>query len=203
MPRRKPISNKQRKEQLQHKRAVKRGDAPIESSAPITKSNRRRGPPTQRDSASVQSVKKLQSYFVKLPPQFLENTKFLASTLVLQRPIHPTAVVFPEHWLDLSKGDIASEEPLICPKRPKWRYDMSKEEVEKNEEGLFKKWLAQTDETVNQRYTAEAQQEASPAERDQHDQDAIPKPKMPHAPTSFERNLEVWRQLYVSLARQQ
>lgn len=34
------------------------------------------------------------------------------------------------------------------PRRPKWRYEMSKKEVEMNEEGVFKKWLSGCDEVI-------------------------------------------------------
>ena len=65
---------------------------------------------------------------------------------------------------------------------------MSKKEVEANEEGLFNKWLAQTDAAVEQ-WAASINEPVS------GDSGAVA--QMPSAPTSFERNLEVWRQLYV------
>jgi hypothetical protein len=52
---------------------------------------------------------------------------------------------------------------------------MSKKEVEHNEEGLFKKWLEQMDKNFR------AWQESTQSE----------------SPSYFERNVEVWRQLYV------
>lgn len=35
-------------------------------------------------------------------------------------------------------------------RRPKWRYDQTKKEVEKNEEGMFAKWLAAVDSEVDE-----------------------------------------------------
>ncbi|KAH9937255.1 uncharacterized protein B0H18DRAFT_1091510 [Fomitopsis serialis] len=127
--------------------------------------------PTRLGSASesqpaADASRRLQSSFVKLSADFLNDTRTLASDLALTRPIPPQAAIWPER---------------------SWRYDMSKKEVEANEEGLFRKWLAQTDDAVNHRATAISQPDPDhPA----------PAAKMPSAPTSFERNLEVWRQLW-------
>ena len=65
---------------------------------------------------------------------------------------------------------------------------MSKEEVEKNEEGWFKKWLDQTDQITNEW----VDRDSSPPDSEAGIQDEN---VMPRAPTYFERNLEVWRQL--------
>ncbi|GBE77748.1 hypothetical protein SCP_0106300 [Sparassis crispa] len=78
---------------------------------------------------------------------------------------------------------------------------MSKKEVEMNEEGLFKKWLAQTDDTINQWCNVGQQTQSDdfcegPAEDSGTSAHGPPEPSMPQAPTSFERNLEVWRQLW-------
>lgn len=68
---------------------------------------------------------------------------------------------------------------------------MTKKEVEKNEEGIFKKWLTETDRLVE-----DWQKEGE--DRSEPDPDEPPEPltKMPRAPTYFERNIEVWRQLW-------
>ncbi|KAI1789795.1 P-loop containing nucleoside triphosphate hydrolase protein [Ganoderma leucocontextum] len=201
MQRRKPFSAKQRKEQLQLKRAIKRGDvSPPPPSKPDRHKKGRRGnilPSTTR-TAAADSTRRLESSFVKLPPAFLEKTKVLASTLPLARPIPPELAILPDVDKPLSAAD-----PLACPRRPKWRYDMSKREVEANEEGLFNKWLYQTDATVNawcNPGTHDAPQSSSaPVAHSEganrRDSGAIAD-QMPLAPTSFERNLEVWRQLW-------
>lgn len=199
MPRRKPNSAKQKKELLQQKRAIKRGD--VEPPPPATshtdRKGRRHAPPqladgTHRNTAAVESSRKLQSAFVKLPKPFLEETKRLSASIALQRPIPSDVAV----WRDIDApeahpdGDTKSPQ-LTCPKRPKWRYDMTKKEVEKNEEGLFKKWIDQTDGLVNTWCDP-----AAISAKDKPESEGIE--AMPHAPTSFERNLEVWRQLYVT-----
>ena len=192
-PRKKPFSARQKKEQLQLKRAVKRGD--IEPPPKLDRHGRPQKKPTTQNNASqsqaaaaaADAARRLQSSFVKLTADFLNETRRLASDIPLTRPIPPQAAI----WQEASDGSPSSEGPILtCPKRPRWRYDMSKKEVEANEEGLFKKWLAQTDAAVEQ--WAASINEPVPG-------GLAPVPKMPSAPTSFERNLEVWRQLYVFL----
>lgn len=77
---------------------------------------------------------------------------------------------------------------------------MSKKEVEMNEEGLFKKWLSQTDAALTDWCSVTGPQQDSVqniGQKSEVQQPSVPA-EMPRAPTSFERNLEVWRQLYVS-----
>lgn len=72
---------------------------------------------------------------------------------------------------------------------------MTKNEVEKNEEGLFKKWLDQTDHIIANWFSPKST--TDPLEREELEQQTTSEvEEMPKAPTSFERNLEVWRQLY-------
>lgn len=179
-PRRKPTSIRQKKADQQLKRAIKRGDA-LPPEAKKTGHHHRKprlGPTGQPLGTNVvESARKLQSAFIKLPPKFLEETKDIASNFPLARPIlHQNAI-----FHDFDRCGDPNAEPLSCPKRPKWRFDMSKLEVERNEEGLFKKWIAQTDEALEK-----WQSEINPTE---------PTSTMPRSPSYFERNLEVWRQL--------
>jgi hypothetical protein len=206
MPRRKPISGKQHKAELQLKRAIKRGDLPAPAPDSNKSSRRKRRPVrigptgqplgtsqnTTTSKSTIESAKRLQSAFIKLPPKFLEDTKTLAATLILPRPIPVESAV-----LDEKRSDVSEEQSkaLTCPKRPKWKYDMTKKEVEKNEEGLFKKWLVATDETI-----AEWQRgipSVSDGDQDKTCEIAAEAKAMPRSPSYFERNLEVWRQLYV------
>ncbi|KAI0720002.1 hypothetical protein C8T65DRAFT_23388 [Cerioporus squamosus] len=183
--------------------AVKRGDVPAPPPAkPDRHRKARRGPTGQplgaaTRNAAAESTRRLESAFVRLPPAFLERTKVLASTLPLTRPIPPEAAILS----DVDKPPPAAVSPLdsqlTCPKRPKWRYDMSKKEVEANEEGLFKKWLADTDAALAA--WSNPTDVGQPAIRERSADAANYEPEsesMPHAPTSFERNLEVWRQLW-------
>lgn len=188
-PRRKPASTKQRKAQLQLKRAIKRGD--VEAPPPQSAKSRGKGrrplpgrsatdPSAAATASRVESSRKLQSAFLRLSPSFLALSKQLASTVPLPRPI-------PDDAIHLAESISNAQNALTCPKRPKWRYDMEKKEVEKNEDVIFKKWEKEVAEKVELWRNAdqEANQEGSEGQ-------AIPK-----SPTYYERNLEVWRQLYV------
>lgn len=201
MQRRRASSAKQKKAKLLLKRAVKRGDV-SPPPPPKHKHNFRTKPQadaaanqSQHAVAVTESARRLQSSFVKLPKEFLQDTRRLAASIPLPRPISSDAA----SWRDaVSSPEGASTdeenkwiEQLTCPKRPKWRYDMTKNEVEKNEEQSFKKWLDQTDALIGDWNNTSI----SKLNEDDHDE------KMPSAPTSFERNLEVWRQLYVSIIR--
>ncbi|CAL1695099.1 unnamed protein product [Somion occarium] len=196
MPRKVAFSAKQKKAQLRLKRAVKRGDI-----SPPPKQDRRRktrkGPSNSaHDVDAVESVRRLQSAFVKLPREFLERTKVLAATLPLERPISSEVALLHDPAIAAAHPSIASglepDQLLTCPVRPKWRYDMTKAMVEKNEEVIFTKWLDRTDEAVNKWCNAQEDQ-ATPSTDEQLENK---QPVMPHAPTSFERNIEVWRQLW-------
>ncbi|KAF8832077.1 hypothetical protein HHX47_DHR1000872 [Lentinula edodes] len=187
MPRRQPTSTRQKKEERQLKRAVKRGEV----SPPPPKGRKK---PTNRfrvlhsnapASALVESSRKLQSTFIKSSRQFLENTKALASTIPLPRPIPPTAAILPQSYEQSSEF-----EALTCPRRPKWRYDMSKKEVESNEEGLFKKWLQETDSAL-ERWRLGNKRSDDHLDDTEHERE----PAIVRSSSSFERNLEVWRQL--------
>ena len=108
-------------------------------------------------------------------------------------------------WIKPSTGDVAIELPI--PKRPKWRYKMSKAEVEGNEQACFHQWLSQQDAAVERWCDALNKNSQANDESSQTPQMHILEPSyatgnetsnMPHLPTYFERNLEVWRQLYVT-----
>jgi hypothetical protein len=196
-------SGKQRKAELQHKRAVKRGEVAPPDKQPRKKIFRR--PPKlghtldARQAADDASrvARKLQSQFVKLDHDFLEITKYLAATLPLPRPISSDICLLDIHALCQPGSDLDVSQ-LSVPKRPKWKYTMSKEEVDANEEGYFRKWITQTDALVERWHRQGTQPVASgadPGSTDQHGVDTTSQGKIPRPPTYFERNLEVWRQL--------
>jgi hypothetical protein len=189
MHRRKPASAKQRKAQIQLKRAVKRGDIPPPEPQRTdhvrkTKSAANRG----RNIAVITASRRLQSSFIKLPPHFLEETKLLASTLTLPRPISPEVAIFDEQLGGLR------DKSFTLPKRPKWRYDMTKEDVEKREESFFKEWLSRTDALVEDWMNEGANLELE-TNADATMETSRSALRMPRSPTYFERNLDVWRQL--------
>ncbi len=71
------------------------------------------------------------------------------------------------------------EGKLSCPSRQKFKFGQTKKEVEKNEEGWFKKWLRSTQEVIESWVTGEEEEEGV----------------WPRSTSWFETNLEVWRQL--------
>jgi ribosome biogenesis GTPase A len=196
MPRRKPNSGKQKKEEQKLKRAIKRGDVPAPEKPKNPRHKHRRvqvqggSRLTSQEGAArsaALSSKRLASAFAKLSPEFLAQAKERASNDPLPRPLTPASSLFPQ--LD------NAEASLTCPKRPKWRFDMEKKEVERNEEGLFIKWLAETD-AIIERWRAPPQPPSESADDDNSEDGEKPEPPIEKAPTYFERNLEVWRQLW-------
>lgn len=193
MPRAVAFSHKQKKAQLQEKRAIKRGDKEPPP-PPTTKRRKTKGgrPVAAPHNSAVAAVgpARLQSAFHRLPKPFLDHTASLAAVLPLVRPVPPERAV----WQDTLPSDVSVQ--LACPTRPKWRYDMSKKEVERNEDGVFAKWLAHTDAVVDAWCTPAVPEKTE--EMDEEDPEVPPQEiplEMPRAPTSFERNPEVWRQL--------
>ncbi|OAX43025.1 P-loop containing nucleoside triphosphate hydrolase protein [Rhizopogon vinicolor AM-OR11-026] len=197
-------SGKQRKAELQHKRAVKRGDAPPPDKQPRRKTLRRPPKPghtldaRQAADDASKAARKLQSQFVKLDHHFLETTKYLAATLPLPRPISADACLLDMHALCKPGSDLEIDQ-LSVPKRPKWKYTMSKDEVDANEEGHFRRWITQTDAIV-ERWHRQGNQpvtsDTDPGSIGEHVVDTMSPGEMPRPPTYFERNLEVWRQLW-------
>ena len=177
-----PLSGKQRKAQLKLKRAIKRGDAPPPPEQPKKRKKR-----TPQGTANAGNARKLQSEFVKLDKTFLDDTRALAGSIVLRRPI-PTHVA-----VLVTPSPPGSQLPqLALPKRPRWRYQMSKDELDANEQAYFRTWLAQQDAIVEQWQRALNAPAADLAGDHVGDSETRP---MPHPPTHFERNIEVWRQL--------
>ncbi|GAA5866420.1 hypothetical protein JCM3774_004677 [Rhodotorula dairenensis] len=200
----KPASGKARREQLQQKRATKRAAHPESGpgsgdATPGSNASRSSVPGPgaggaaksrigQRFRTSEQKARddmhagrmKLESRFVRLSQGRADENRLRAANERLHRPVDPSLAVLQEEdlvpprrtaaELFLAGEKDASVDELTCPKRPKWKYSMTKAEVEKNEEGLFRNWLATTDALVARDQTA--------------------------SPTFFERNLNVWRQLW-------
>ncbi|TXT10992.1 hypothetical protein VHUM_01743 [Vanrija humicola] len=173
MGRKKPFSHKQKKAQLQTSRARKRGDDDEDGGGRQSNTRQHRRPLPSR-SAPKGPTLRLESRFISLPPHYLERTRDLAFSTPLERPLPGTAAVFPV--------DVVTRSPptgkLVIPARPKFRYGQTKKEVEKNEEGVYKKWLSGTRATLDEWVLGEEEN------------------GWPVSPSWFETNLEVWRQLW-------
>lgn len=180
MPRRKPLSTKQRKAQLQEKRAIKRGEVPPK---PLQSQSKRRGHASYTpQNEKITAARKLQSAFVRPSPSFLDLSKQLAATVPLQRPLPHENIYLPSDLLN-------APHDLDCPRRPKWRYDMTKKEVEINEERQFGAWLKATKSKFDAWRGVDLQST----------EDHVLSGKI-RSPSYFELNLEVWRQLWAVFA---
>ncbi|KAG1828094.1 P-loop containing nucleoside triphosphate hydrolase protein [Suillus variegatus] len=196
-------SGKQRKAELQLKRAVKRGDVAPPEAQPRRKNFRR--PPKLGHSLDARlladdasrAARKLQSQFVKIDPVFLETTKHLAATLPLTRPISADVCLLGVDHAQFGTDPVNDQ--LNVPRRPKWKYTMSKDDVDANEQGCFRRWITQTDAMVERWHNQNNQPDASGTDLTSAGPsipDTTVQERMPCPPTHFERNLEVWRQLW-------
>ncbi|KAI0274993.1 hypothetical protein BC834DRAFT_850618 [Gloeopeniophorella convolvens] len=136
MHRKKPISGKHHKAQLQARRARKH--------TPTSSTGSNASLPKSSSARVAASARRLQSSFTSLSPALLDHSKLIAANRPLHRPInHEAGRLAPDQEAQM-RGQ------MTCMRRPKWRYEMSKKEVEKNEEGLFAKWLSRTDALVEE-----------------------------------------------------
>lgn len=122
-----------------------------------------------RDTRKEKTLR-MESRFLRLPLDLLQHHRRVSATTILERPIPDELGV-----LNVEELQPKGLEGLTCPKRPKWSYNSTKAMVEKNEEGLFTQWLNETD-AILSKYAQSL-------------------PTTP-APSFFERNLNVWRQLW-------
>ncbi|WWC65102.1 uncharacterized protein I303_107716 [Kwoniella dejecticola CBS 10117] len=181
IPWRKPQSGKHKRQKLLDKRALKRGDLTAEDhAAGLHQLNDKYGRvkvlPSKSGGVDPNSSSiRLKSRFYGLSSDYLDKTRDLSFEYILERPLSPESAIFPLEIL--TERDV--EGRLTCPSRPKFKVGQSKKEVERNEEGHFKKWLAHTNEVMRDYVDS--------AEDDEY---------WPRGPTWFETNLEVWRQLW-------
>lgn len=198
MPRKKPFSAKQRKVQLQEARAIQRGD--LQPNSATSTKNRKPGVKSRFQKSALptfasETTRRLQSRFIQVSPEYLARTRDLASSVPLERPIPSENAVF-----DLDLVERGNE--LTCPTRPKFRYDQTKKELEKNEEGWFAKWLKVTEGVMREYVEGGSGVSGSNGKEregmDREDEDAENRGETVEWPRSgswYETNLEVWRQL--------
>ena len=89
------------------------------------------------------------------------------------------------------------DDRLNCPRRPKWKYGVTKKELEKNEEGNFEKWL-QSIEEVQYEYSGLDEDEEGSSD-DEASKTVLVRAEAVlevRSPSVYERNLQVWRQLW-------
>jgi hypothetical protein len=192
MPRRKPASGKQKKTKLQDSRAIKRGDLePVPApKRPATRPNKTASARHAQPASSNDT--RLHSKFTGLSSAYLSATKLLAYSTPLERPIPASSAIFDPFVIENESSR------LTCPTRPKW-VGKSKKEVERDEEGFFRKWQASTQSVVDDWRSAGPSTVTSDGDGEGDDEAAAGSAakKWPRSPTWYETNLEVWRQLSV------
>ncbi|KAF8953577.1 Guanine nucleotide-binding-like protein 1 [Entomortierella lignicola] len=187
MPRAKPFSGALKKKQLQEKRARlhnkleerQRDERPKDSFQADNSNNKPSGDPyggrfvkgyskqfkpesfgvkaTARENSNHSAEHRLRSVFIRRSAVEIENSR--------RESMQPLRFL-PESELEVSFEEMFPE-VIGFPKRPKWDYSMSREELEKNETKMFEAWM----DSIYNRY---------------------PEDELSY----FEHNLEVWRQLH-------
>lgn len=172
---RKPFSTKQKKEQLQKKREKKRNTANKDTTSESESENEKCVTTIDKGDLKVQfaSVKlneqpktrdkreqnKFNLQFMKESYEELKKNKKNAFKPLIYHDLNELEIEIEDFYKPGS--------PLDMPLRPKWSYDMTKEQLERNEQKYFNKYLADIFESY------------------------------PHHELSyFEMNLETWRQLW-------
>jgi hypothetical protein len=214
MPRAVAFSAKQKRAQLLDKRAVKRGEldpSEIRVSTHITVADAgpsggsryaRTGGSMSRTSrkATPTAIKdkgmhttRLVAEFIGLTPEYLHETRDEAYRTILPRPIPQGCETFPVKLLhrDATSGGRYMQGRLVCPTRPKFRYDMTKEEVERNEEEYHARWMKGTEEIVHCWLSAGSAPHSVEDDTTPRTGGGLAR----RSPTWFETNLDVWRQL--------
>lgn len=183
MPRPIAFSAKQKRHQLQDKRAVERGelDPSQVRFARNPDGNYRPGAshlpdPTKADTTATRHISK----FVSLTPEYVARARDLAHSVPLTRPIPDSSAVFPVDWMERD-GD-----RLTCPTRPEFDSGQAKEDLEGREQEAYNLWLKDT--TATMQDWLKGSDKGSEENKDD---------QCWRSPTWFETNLEVWRQLYV------
>ncbi|XP_032374571.1 guanine nucleotide-binding protein-like 1 [Etheostoma spectabile] len=176
MPRKKPFSNKQKKKQLQVKREKKRGDTgsgPSSRNASVERGGERQSDTSDSETTDVRRINqqpfgregrydpnRFRLHFEKESKEEVEKRKKLAREKVLQPVL--------DKELEISINDIfPSDKGLGFPLRPPWSYEMTRENLLRKEEKMYRDYLD-----------------------DMHARN--PTGSLSH----FEHNLETWRQLW-------
>lgn len=176
MPRKKPFCNKQKKKQLQAKRARKRGDPGSGTSSPsasVEGGGDRRSSTSDSETTDIRRINqqpnnrngrhdpnRFRLHFERESKEDVEKGKKLAREKVL-KPVS-------EKELEISIDDIyPPEKGLGFPQRPPWNYEMTREKLLKEEEKSFRDFL-----------------------------DDLHSRNTPGSLSHYEHNLETWRQLW-------
>ncbi|PWN47014.1 P-loop containing nucleoside triphosphate hydrolase protein, partial [Violaceomyces palustris] len=130
-----------------------------------------------------------ESNFSKLEVDQLERLLLVSHRRILPRPIPSrlTVLTYARIWV---KEEEEKEEPLKVPKRPRWNTLMEKKTVDANESQVLFNWLKSTDSIIQRHF-----------DRDPTEEEGRGGGGIPSIPSLFERNLEVFRQLWRVMER--
>lgn len=159
------------------------------------------------DSAAV--VRREESSFSKLQPEFLEQLNLHASCMELKRPIRKSLTIFSHPESSYSEDTSSNEgtltgrsqrpKPLLLlPKKPRWNHDLSAKAVQSNEKEVFRQWLEKTDEQVQAVFRQARDRKGKGRASDTKEIFTVTEHDAAAAiiPSLFERNLEVYQQLW-------
>ncbi|KDN36770.1 P-loop containing nucleoside triphosphate hydrolase protein [Tilletiaria anomala UBC 951] len=152
-------------------------------------------------------AKREESSFAKLGPDALLQLNLHATYTVLARPIPRVLTLYSHPENNVARGGSSDSEsvskktsrsrPLLTlPKKPRWSHELSAKAVQSNEAEAFRNWLEKTDEEV-QRCFKDALTVKGKGRAAEHnvDDDAATLAAAV-IPSLFERNLEVYQQLW-------
>lgn len=132
----------------------------------------------------------LESRFGKLNAAAVENLGLISAYSPLKRPI-PTEL---GHFDEALMGDV----DFKLPKKPRWHHDLTARAVGANEDSVFANWLVETGEAMEKRYPALSTLSKGSMEVKHL---PTPGPRECLLPSQFERNVEVYRQLWRVMER--
>lgn len=121
-----------------------------------------------------------ESRFSKLSSAELETLNLIAHNTPLVRPI-------PSHLKHFHPTTESESESISLPKKPRWHHDLSAKAVQSNEDSVFQDWLNKADSIVRSRFPTVTSTTQS------GDRGLLP--------CQFERNVQVYRQLWRVLER--
>ncbi|PWN19400.1 P-loop containing nucleoside triphosphate hydrolase protein [Microstroma glucosiphilum] len=185
-------------------------DAVATASAPETSGTASATTSRVPNGATANKARALESRFAKLIPTALENLSLIAAYTPLERPVRPELAILTPERIDASTSAYASASSaeggskggrgaFRLPKKPRWHRDLSAKAVQSNESSVFSSWLEETDAAMDSRFSLVRGLLSSQLAEVKH----LPQPKAEECllPSMFERNVEVYRQLWRVMER--
>lgn len=185
---------------------VTAASGPADSTGPAGATNVKTPTP---NGATANKARALESRFAKLSPTALENLSLIAAYTPLDRPVRRELAILTPERIDASTSASAGEGgskgggggggAFRLPKKPRWHRDLSAKAVQSNESSVFSSWLEETDAAMDTRFSLVKGLLSSGVAEVKH----LPRPRAEECllPSMFERNVEVYRQLWRVMER--